>query len=85
MNRTVKKVQETAPFIKDSRFILLLCQLIVNVLKLNGLRVVIIRHTTDSIWEHPLKWDGLLSSLRDSVLQLGTFHNCLNLSLLFSA
>ncbi len=51
----VKEVQETAPFLEDGRLIFLLCQLIVDVLKLNGFGVVVVRHTADTIREHPLK------------------------------
>lgn len=57
----IKEVQEAAPFLKDSRLILLLCQLVIDVLKLNGFGVVVVRHTADTIREHPLKGNAILS------------------------
>ena len=51
----VKKVQESAPFFEDRGFILLLGQLVVDVLELDGLRIVIFTHTTDPVREHPVK------------------------------
>ena len=57
----IKEVQEAAPFLKDSRLILLLCQLVIDVLKLNGFGVVVVRHTAYTIREHPLKGNAILS------------------------
>ena len=57
----IKEVQEAAPFLKDSRLIFLLCQLVIDVLKLNGFGVVVVRHTADTIREHPLKGNAILS------------------------
>lgn len=37
LNRAVKEVKKAAPLLKDGGLVLFLCQLVVNVLKLNGL------------------------------------------------
>ena len=44
VNGAVKEIQETAPLIEDGSLIFLLCQLIVDVLKLNGLGAVSYTH-----------------------------------------
>ncbi len=49
MNGAVKEIQETAPLIEDGSLIFLLCQLIVDVLKLNGLGVITVSDTADAI------------------------------------
>ena len=48
MNGAVKEIQETAPLIEDGSLIFLLCQLIVDVLKLNGLGVITVSDTADA-------------------------------------
>ena len=68
MNRTIKEIQKAAPFIENSSFIFLLGKLIIDVLILDSFGVIVIRHTTNSIGEHPLKQDRLLSSLRNPVI-----------------
>lgn len=78
----VKEIQETAPLIEDGSLIFLLCQLIVDVLKLNGLGVITVSDTADAIREHSLKGNGLLCSLRNTVVLLCPFHNSFNFSLL---
>src|SRR5699024_2356960 len=55
VNGAVKEIQETAPLIEDGSLIFLLCQLIVDVLKLNGLGVITVSDTADAIREHSLK------------------------------
>ena len=83
VNGTVKEIQETAPLIEDGSLIFLLCQLIVDVLKLNRLGVIAVSDTADSIREHSLKGNGLLCSLRNTIVFLCPFHNSFNFSLLF--
>ena len=56
----VEEVQKTAPFLKNRRLILLLCQLIVDVLILDGAGVIVCFHPAGAILEHPLHGDGLL-------------------------
>ena len=82
--RAVKEVQKATPFVKNRRFILLLCQLIVNVLKLNGFRIIAIRNTTDSIRKHPLKWNRLLCCLRHTIILFGSLYNRFYFPLLLS-
>ena len=82
VNGAVKEIQETAPLIEDGSLIFLLCQLIVDVLKLNGLGVIAVSDTADAIREHSLKGNGLLCSLRNTVVLLCPFHNSFNFSLL---
>ena len=57
----IKEVQEAAPFLKDSRLIFLLRQLVIDVLKLDGFGVVVVRHTANTVREHPLKGNAILS------------------------
>ena len=83
MNGAVKEIQETAPLIEDGSLIFLLCQLIVDVLKLNRLGVIAVSDTADAIREHSLKGNGLLCSLRNTIVFLCPFHNSFNFSLLF--
>ena len=84
MDGAIEKVQETAPLVKNGGLILLLCQLIVDVLKLNGLGVVAVGDSANAIREHSLKGNGLLGSLRNPIIFSGPFHNSLNFSLLFA-
>ena len=49
MNRAVKIIEEITPTIKDCRLIFVLGELIVDVLKLNGLCVVAVRYAADPV------------------------------------
>ena len=62
MYGAVKEVKEGTPFLKNLRLILLQCKLVIDILKLEGLSVVIASHTADTILEHSLKRDTLLRS-----------------------
>ena len=84
LNRAVEEIQETAPLIENGGFILLLCQLIVDVLKLNGFGVVAVCDPADTVREHPLKGNGLLGGLGNPIVFLCPFYNSLNFSLLLS-
>ena len=66
----VEKVQETAPFLEDRGLVLLLGQLVVDVLELNGLRIIVAGHPADPIREHPVKGNGLLGCPRHAVIFL---------------
>ena len=83
VNGTVKEIQEAAPFIENGSFVLLLCQLVVDVLELNGFGVITVCHTTNPIREHSLKRDRLLGSLRNTIILFCSFDNSFNFSLLF--
>ena len=84
LNGTVEEVQETAPLVKDGSFIFLLCQLIVDVLKLNGLGVITVGDSTDTVREHSLEGNGLLGGLRNTAVFLCSLHNSFNFSLLLA-
>ena len=78
----IKEVQEAAPFLKDSRLILLLCQLIIDILKLDGFGVVVVRHTANTVREHPLKRNALLCRMRNRAVTPCTVNHRLHLFLL---
>ena len=78
----VEKVQKSTPLFKNRRFILLLGQLVVDILKLDCLCVVVVPYPADSVREHPLKRDGLLCGTGDAVIPTRRFHNGLYLLLL---
>ena len=65
MNRAVKIIEEITPPLKDCRLIFVLGELIVDVLKLNGLCVVAVRYAADSVRPHPF--------IRDTVLRRFSF------------
>ena len=65
MNRAVKIIEEITPTLKDCRLIFVLGELIVDVLKLNGLCVVAVRYAADSVRPHPF--------IRDTVLRRFSF------------
>ena len=56
----VKKVEEGAPFLENGGLVLLLRQLIIDVLILDGASVVVCFHTAGAILKHPLHGDRLL-------------------------
>ena len=56
----VEKVEKTAPFLKDGGLVLLLRQLIVDILILDGAGVVAGADTAGAVLKHPLKRDALL-------------------------
>ncbi len=70
MDGTIEEVQETAPLIEDRSLIFLLCQLVVDVLKLNRLGVETVGDSADAIGKHSLKGNGLLGCLRYTVVLL---------------
>ena len=75
-SRAVEKVQETAPFLKDGSLIFLLCQLVVDILKLYCLGVIVIPDSTDAILEHSVKGNALLSSSWSAIKFLSLFYDC---------
>ena len=56
----VEKVEEGAPFLKNGGLVLLLGELIIDVLILDGAGVVVGLHPAGAILEHSLHGDGLL-------------------------
>ena len=71
MDGAVEEVEEAAPLLKDSRLVLLLGELVVDVVELDGLGVVVVRHTADAVREHPLERDGLLGGAGSAVIPAG--------------
>ena len=65
----VEEVQETAPFLENRRLILLLGELIIDVLILDGAGVVVGLHPAGAILKHPLHGDGLLGGPGHSSLR----------------
>ena len=65
----VEEVQKTAPFLKNGGLVLLLRQLIIDVLILDGAGVVVCFHPAGAILKHPLHGDRLLGSPGHSSLR----------------
>ena len=63
LHRTVKVVEKITPRFKDGGLVLVLAQLVIDVLKLDGLGVMGICHTADAIGPHPLIGDAVLCGL----------------------
>ena len=60
VNRAVEIIEEITPALKDRGLIFILGELIVDVLKLNGLCVVAVRYTADPVRPHPFIGDTVL-------------------------
>ena len=75
----VKVVEEIAPALEDGRFVLVLAELIVDVLELDGFCVAAIRHFTDTVRPHPFIGDAVLGGLLFFVRAVGTGNRCLDL------
>ena len=75
----VKVVEEIAPALEDGRFVLVLAELVVDVLELDGFRVAAIRHFTDTVRPHPFIWDAVLGGLLFFVRAVGAGNRCLDL------
>jgi len=61
LNGAVEVVEEIAPALEDRRFIFILRELIVDVLKLDGFGVVAACHPADTVRPHPFIGDAILS------------------------
>ena len=68
---TVKIVEKIAPILKDQVLVLVLCQLIVNVVKLHLLGEIPLRYDADTVPAHLLIGDGLLGGVGDFAVPLG--------------
>ena len=60
VDRAVEKVEKRAPFLKDGGLVLLLRQLIVDILILDGAGVVAGTDTAGTVLKHPLERDAFL-------------------------
>ena len=67
----VEEVEEAAPLLEDGRLVLLLGELVVDVVELDGLGVVVVGDTADAVREHPLERDGLLGGAGSAVIPAG--------------
>ena len=65
----IEEVQEAAPLFEDGRFVLLLGQLVVDILELDGLGVKA-ANAADAVREHPVKGNRLLGGPGDPVVFL---------------
>ena len=81
MDGAVEEVQEAAPFFEDGRFILLLGQLIVDILELDGLGVKA-ANTADAVREHPVKGNRLLGGPWDPIIFLCAVNDFLDPALI---
>ena len=68
----VKVVEKVAPAFKDSRLVLVLVQLIIDIEELNGLGVILRRHAADAVRPHPLVGDALLGGCFFAVRAVGS-------------
>lgn len=73
VNRAVKEIQEAAPFLKNLCLIFLLCQLIIDILKLNRLCIIIAAYSANAILKHPVKRNALLSCSGNTIIFLSFF------------
>ena len=72
LNGAVEVVEEVTPPLEDCCLVLVLRELIVDVLELDGLCVVAACHTADTVRPHPFIGDTVLSRLLFSVRAVGT-------------
>src|SRR5699024_2611023 len=78
-DRTVEVVEKITPALEDRRFILVLRELIVDVLELDGLCVVAVCHSTDTVRPHSFIGDTVLSRFFLFVRAVGADNGSLNL------
>ena len=72
-NGAVEVVEEIAPRFKDGGLVLVLIELIVDVLKLDGFGVIVVFHPAYPVREHTLKWDTVL---RRQLFLILPFRSC---------
>src|SRR5699024_11321664 len=78
LNGTVEVVEEIAPALKDRRLVLILRELIVDVLELDGLGVMAVCRPADTVRPYPCIGDAVLSRLFFSVRAVGAGDGSLN-------
>ena len=64
VNAAVEIIEEIAPALEDRRLVIVLRELIVDVLKLDGLGVILIRDAADAVRPHALIGNGVLRGIR---------------------
>ena len=85
VNRGIEVIEELTPIFEDRLLVLVLRQLIVDVLKLNGLGIVVVGDAAHAVLIHPLVWDGLLCRHLLFICAPCPFDCCGDLSLFFSS
>ena len=75
MHGTVKKVQEAAPFLKDLGLVFLLCQLVIDILKMDGLCIIIRTDPADAVLKHTVKRNTLLCGPRYTIIFLRVLYD----------
>ena len=75
----VKIVEEIAPAFKDGGLVLVLAELVVDVLELDGFRVAAIRHLADAVRPHPFIGNAVLGGLFLFARAVGAGNRCLDL------
>ena len=56
----IEEIEEGAPFLKNCSAVFRLCQLIIDILILDGAGIVAGSNTAGAILKHPLEWDAFL-------------------------
>ena len=79
----IEVVQELAPVFKDGFLVLVLRQLIVDILKLDGFGIVVVVDAAHAVLIHPLVWNGLLCRQLLFICALCPFDGCGDLPLFF--
>lgn len=79
LNGAVEVVEEIAPALEDRCLVLVLRELIVDVLELDGLCVAAACHTADAVRPHPFIGDTVLSRFFLFVCAIGTGNGSLDL------
>ena len=75
----IEIVEEVAPAVENGGLVLVLVELVVDILKLHGFRVVIVRHAAHAVGVHPLKGDAVLGGLLSFILTPGSCNRRVNL------
>ena len=84
LDGAVEIVEEVAPAVKDRGFVLVLRELIVDVLILDGFGEIGVRYPADPVGVHTLERDTVLCGKLSFVLSLGFGDCCFNLPFLGS-
>ena len=79
VDRAVKIIEEITPALEDCGFILILAELVVDVLELDGFGIAAIRHFADAVRPHPLIRDAVLGRFFLFIRAVGTGDSRLDL------
>ena len=76
MNPAVKVIEKITPAFKDGGLVVILRQLVIDVLKLDGFCVIAVGDTAEAVRPHPLIWNGFLRGVGAFLLLLPLAHQC---------